>query len=367
MKQSTDTFSLWKVILPVFIGLAVVILMFINDAREEGVAEIMQSIDFTARTIAFLFLAWIFMIGRDFGLSLRFRELTDRQLRWGQAFKVAFMCEFTSCITPSSVGGSSMGMFYLNGEGVEIGRATTLMFTTLFLDELFFVLACPVFVSLTPVTAMFASAGHTFSQGIEVTFWCVYCGIAIWTFILFMGLLVKPHGISALLSKLFGIRFLRRWQPKVIALGNNMVATSHSLKSKPIGFWLKTFGATTMSWTSRFLVVNALFLAFVPTALCDQWIILVRQFVVWVVLTISPTPGGSGLSEWLFTEYYGNLIPTAGLALVIAVFWRIISYYIYLIIGVCIMPGWIKKTIRRIKSHSHHITDDKNDNKPTTA
>jgi hypothetical protein len=129
-----------------------------------------------------------------------------------------------------------------------------------------------------------------------------------------------------------------------------MVATSKELKSRPFGFWLEVFGGTALSWTSRYLVVNALFLAFLPQ--CDpyQWIILARQFVIWVVLMVSPTPGGSGLSEWLFSEYYGDIVPTVGMALVLAICWRIISYYIYLAIGASIVPSWLKNTLEKIKT-----------------
>ena len=112
----------------------------------------------------------------------------------------------------------------------------------------------------------------------------------------------------------------------------------------------QVFGGTALSWTSRYLVVNALFLAFLPQ--CDpyQWIILARQFVIWVVLMVSPTPGGSGLSEWLFSEYYGDIVPTVGMALVLAICWRIISYYIYLAIGASIVPSWLKNTLEKIKT-----------------
>ena len=65
---------------------------------------------------------------------------------------------------------------------------------------------------------------------------------------------------------------------------------------------------------------------------------------------ISPTPGGSGLSEYIFTEYYSDLVPFAGVALVIAFFWRIISYYVYLIIGAFIVPGWLKDWNKNVPS-----------------
>ena len=68
-----------------------------------------------------------------------------------------------------------------------------------------------------------------------------------------------------------------------------------------------------------------------------------RQFVVWVVLMVSPTPGESGISEWMFTEYYGDLIGSAGIAVVLALIWRLITYYIYLVLGVILMPGYFSK------------------------
>lgn len=144
-------------------------------------------------------------------------------------------------------------------------------------------------------------------------------------------------------------RIFRKWSSKMSDLGDNMVATSKELQTKPFRFWLEVFGGTALSWMSRYLVVNALFLGFLPEDDPYQWTIFARQFVLWVVLMVSPTPGGSGLSEWLFSHYYGDLVATAGMALILAIFWRIISYYVYLVIGAIIVPGWLDKSIVRLK------------------
>lgn len=342
------------------IGLGVVVWMFVNDARKEDLGQAIRYIHFDARAILCILLAWGFMLGRDFGLTWRFRALTDKRLRWSQAWRVDMLCEFTSCITPSAVGGSSLGMVFLNREGIEFGRATTLMITTLFLDELFFVVSCPIVIALTPAGEIFQSGSAGFSQGIKLTFWLVYSGIVVWTAILFTGIILKPRVFNKTIVKIFSVRFLRRWQPKVASLADNMQATSIELKSKPFRFWIEVFGATALSWTSRYLVVNALFFGFLPAVDSSQWLILARQFVVWVVLMVSPTPGGSGLSEWLFTEYYGDLIPFGAMALMLAVFWRLVSYYIYLIVGACLVPKWLNDTFSAI--HSKKETKDIPDN-----
>lgn len=355
-------FSLWKVLLPIAIGLSVVVIMLWHDAKKENLEAVWHSINFTPRTWICIILGFMFMFGRDFGLSWRFRALTDDQLRWGQAFKVDFLCEFTSCITPSAVGGSSLGMVFLNSQGIEFGRATTLMITTLFLDELFFVIGCPLVILITG-NEIFASGDASFSHGIKLSFWLVYAGIFIWTLVLFSGIIWRPEWIRGLLRKIFSWRILRRWQNQAVTLGDNMVATSKELRKKPFKFWLEVFGGTALSWTSRYLVVNALFLGFLPQADPWQWVIFAREFVIWVVLMISPTPGGSGLSEWLFSEYYGDIVPTAGLALILAIFWRVISYYVYLGIGAVIVPGWLQQTINRIKSSEHSESDNDKSNK----
>lgn len=339
-----QTFSLiWKIGLPVAIGLGVVVWLF----HKEFNPEVWHSIHFDFHTIFAIILAWLFMLGRDFGLSWRFRALTDRQLSWKQAIKVDVLCEFTSCVTPSAVGGSALGMVYLNREGIEFGRATTLMMTTLFLDELFFVIALPVIMLLVPYKELFGFGHDTFTLGLQTVFWIIYSVIFIWTTILFFGIIVKPHGIHRFLNFIFSFRLLRKWAPKIDTLGQNMEDTGRELRQRNFRWWLETFGATALSWSSRYLVVNALFLGFAPAA--PQFIVFARQFVVWVVLMISPTPGGAGVSEWLFTVYYGDLINSASMALVIALFWRIISYYVYLFAGACIMPSWIRNAVKSDK------------------
>lgn len=63
---------------------------------------------------------------------------------------------------------------------------------------------------------------------------------------------------------------------------------------------------------------------------------------------IAPTPGGSGFAEYIFTRYLGDFIPVsdtavaASIAIALALIWRLISYYPYLILGVFVVPKWLK-------------------------
>ena len=329
------------IILPVIIGAIVIALMFFSEYKDFTLEHVRLSRYFAV----YFLLAWLCMVGRDFGLTWRFRTLTGRNITWGQALRVNMLCEFTSAITPSTVGGSSFGMIYLKGEGLNLGRSTAIMMTTLFLDELFFVVSCPIVMLLIPFEELFTSIDHNFSTTLKITFWIVYSGLFLWTAILFWGIFIKPQVIKSFFNWVFSWKILRRWKSGALEMGDNIVYTSDDLKKRSIFWWIRAFFATALSWISRYSVVIALFLAFGIDA--DLLMVLARQLVVWVVLTVSPTPGGSGLSEWIFAKYYGDMIPVASISLLIALCWRFISYYIYLIIGLCVFPSWLRGWVRR--------------------
>ena len=331
--------TLLKAVVPVVIGVMVTALLFRNEIGTAG----FDDFHFTARALVGCLLAVFFMAGRDFGLTWRFHTIAWPQLSWKRALRVDLMCAFTSAITPSAVGGSAFAIFYLNREGVSLGRASTLTLTTLFLDELFFVIFCPIILLIVPFDELFGSNGHdaVFMDTVQVLFWLVYAGIVIWTTILYIGIIHKPKVVARLIRKLFCIRGLRRWRRGAFETARNMENASADLRNFGRRWWLNVFGATVVSWFSRYLIVNALFWGFAPHA--SGLLVFCRQFVVWVILMISPTPGGSGVSEWLFTEYYGDLMGAGGLALAIAIAWRIVSYYVYLIAGSLLLPTYFGK------------------------
>ncbi len=339
---------MWKVLVPVIIGVGVMVYLFHSDFN----LSVLSEIDFGWRTILGIILAVAFVVGRDFGLTWRFHTIAAPDLSWGRSLRVDLMCAFTSAITPSAVGGSALAIFFLNREGVKVGRATALTLTTLFLDELFFVIFCPIIMLVLPMSDLFGAEAHdaAFMKGVQITFWIVYAGIVVWTAILFIGIILKPQWIKALMVKLFSLRLLRRWLPAIEQTMDNMEATSAWVKGRSLKWWSQVFGATVVSWFSRYAIVNALFWGFVPGA--SMLLVFARQFVVWVILMVSPTPGGSGVSEWMFTEYYGDLIGLPALALTIALVWRLITYYIYLLLGCALMPTYIRTNRQSVDSQS---------------
>jgi uncharacterized protein (TIRG00374 family) len=336
MKQ-TKQFNISKVLIPVGIGSIVIVWLFLEDIKPNAFTGINLSLFSTG----FIFLAFLLMFGRDIGLIWRFRTLSDNKLSWRQALNVHILNEFTSAVTPSAVGGSALVILFLNKEGINIGRSTTIMITNLFLDELFFVIICPVIFLLIPVEGIF-NESTVVATTIGVLFWTIYGILVIWTAILFVILFLRPDLISGLFKIVFRLSFLRRWHSKIELFSESLKFASLEIKKKSYRFWLKLSAITTLSWISRFLVINVLFMAFTP--INNHLVIFGRQIMLWIVMVVSPTPGGSGLTEIAFREYYNDLLLGSGTILLIIVIWRIITYYMYLLAGIIIIPKWFRKS-----------------------
>ena len=335
-----------KIILPVILGLAVVVWFIYRDLNAESLSKLI----FSWKAAFWIMVAWLCMIGRDFGYIIRIRILTDKGLTWRQAFRVIMLWEFTSAITPSTVGGTAVAVVFLHKEGMSVGRSTAVVLATSFLDELYFVIMLPLIILIVGKNALFTTSlqgtGISFLNELAPIAGIGYSIILIWVILVGYGLFFNPMAISKLINQLFCLPILRRWKDSARKAGNDIIESSHELKMKSFSFWIKAFTATFLSWTSRYWVVNAILVAFFPIR--DHFLIFARQLVTWIMMIISPSPGGSGFAELILGRYISDQIPVdpliaGSIALAIAIIWRTLSYYPYLIIGAFIVPGWIEK------------------------
>lgn len=333
-----------KIILPVIIGLAVVGWFIIKEID----TDVLGSLVFSWKAVFWLLIAWFCMICRDLGYIIRIRILSDKDLSWKQAFRVIMLWEFTSAITPSTVGGTAVALVFLHKEGISVGRSTSVVLATSFLDELYFVIMLPLILLLVGKSALFTTAlqgtGISFLNELALFTGIGYSIILIWVLLVGYGLFVNPAGISKIIIKIFSLPLLKRWKESAVSAGNDIVESSHELRKKPYSFWIKAMTATILSWTARYWVVNAIIVAFFT--INDHFLIFARQLVTWIMMIISPSPGGSGFAELILGRYISDQIPVdpaiaGSIALAIAIIWRIISYYPYLVIGAMLVPGWI--------------------------
>ncbi len=336
-----------RAIYPVLIGLVVVGWMLWREFDP----AVFDSVHFSWQMVMWLFVALLCMFGRDLGYIVRIRVLSGGALSWRQAFRVIMLWEFTSAITPSAVGGTSVAILYVHKEGISVGRSSAIVMLTSFLDELYFIVMFPLIVLLAGAGNLFdiASAG-AWGKGLMIFALTGYGLKLAYLLVLSYGLFINPRGLKWLLMKTFKFRPLRRWYRSMNDVGTDIINSSREIRNRTAGFWAKALGSTFLSWSSRYLVANALIVAFF--AVGDQFMLFARQLVMWIIMLVMPTPGGSGFAEVIFSTYCADLIevPTAlqaGAAAMIAFLWRGVTYYPYLIIGAIVFPRWIASKFRK--------------------
>jgi glycosyltransferase 2 family protein len=339
-KKILDFFRVRRIMVPVVLGLGVATFLLVRSFDITAFREV----NWTPQSYFYIFMSLVMMVIRDAAYMYRLRVLTDGQISWRRSFEVIMLWEFASAVTPSIIGGSAIAIFIINREGVSMGRTTAIVLVTAFLDELFYILMVPLIIAWVGPAQLFISEGEYVLMdarfGTQGIFIIGYVFILILTTIIIYGIFVNPRGLKWILLNIFRIPFLRRWRTRAAETGNEIIITSSEMKGKPFMFWVKAFGGTFFSWTARFWVVNMLIMAFVPVA--DHFLIYGRQLVMWVILLISPTPGGSGVAEIVFSGFLGEFIPD-GLTPAMGLMWRLVSYYPYLFIGAIILPHWLKR------------------------
>lgn len=339
-----------RILIPILIGLAVVGWFIVKEID----TDVLKTLNFNWRSVFWLIIAWGFMIGRDLGYIIRIRILSEKDLTWRQAFRVIMLWEFTSAITPSTVGGTAVAVVFIHKEGISVGRSTSIVLATSFLDELYFVIMFPVILLIVGGDILFTTSaqgtGGALLNNLLIVAIVGYSIILAWVLLVGYGLFVDPIKIKKTIVYFFKLPLLRRWKDSAVKAGDDIVESSLELKRQPFVFWLKAFTATFLSWTSRYWVVNAILVAFF--VIDEHFLIFARQLVTWIMMIISPTPGGSGFAEIILGQYISDTIPGSpeyakSIALAIAILWRVFSYYPYLIVGASIVPGWIQRNFAK--------------------
>lgn len=330
-----------KIILPMLVSLGAVVYLFASndDLKWDDIVRNVQNANPWG-----LVLALVALLARDAGYMYRIRELTSKQLSWMSSFYVVILWEFSSAITPSVVGGTAVAIFILNREGLSFGKSIAYAWLTAVLDNLFFVFASLFVIIFLPESFPNLKMGMIGSDTeVPVRFIFIVSAalIFIHTSIMGLGLFLAPRYIKLLLVRLTSLSFLRRWRHGAIESGNEMIIASKELQGMTFKYWVKAILSTIFIWSARYLIVNFLIMSFFNLNLNDHLLVFGRHVIMWIAMLISITPGGSGLAEYFFPKFFGDFAGNFSLA--VGVFWRLLTYYGYLLLGAIFLPRWLSR------------------------
>lgn len=280
-------------------------------------------------------------------LSIMSKQLT-KKWHFGVCLRTAIVGHYYNSVTPLAVGGQPFEIYHLSKHGISGGPATALPVATYFLNQ--FGYGILGIISLIVVGTNSFGIRELFENSIVVSTTVLTLAIIGVVFTMIMPILIIlflmfprfcakiVHFVMYLGGKLRLVKSPKETTYKVL---KTIVLNTRCLKkiaSNPIVFlstFIISFGEAIANSSMAFFVLK--FFGFslgegVPFV--SEWALTVLVCVILNnAVSFVPTPGNAGASELSFYALF-QLKLMSGLAFPAMLTWRIISYYMYLIIGV---------------------------------
>lgn len=335
-----------RIFLPLAIGLgAIGYLVWKQFDLEE-----FSSIEWTYRALFWMMGAVALAVLRHASYAYRLRLLSGNFFSWRKSIELIFIWEFSSAVSPTSLGGSAVAFFILAQEKLTAARTATIVLYTIVLDSIFL-------LGTLPMLFLFFGAGIMRPGAVgylDVGAWGAYFLFAYslmfaYSLVFYYGLFVNPAQIGRFLNAVTRFRLFHRFKRQAAELGAGMQIASEELSRQGKPFHLKALAATALAWIPRFALLNFLIIAFIPEIplnLISQFGLYARLETMFFIIAFSPTPGGAGLIELLFNGFLTDYVTNPTVSTTIATLWRLISYWVYVLAGALIIPNWIQGILR---------------------
>lgn len=348
LPSGTPTISLRGLILPLALGLGVLGIIAWYTWDEGAFTQFIQAVNpwimlgAAAMTLArVVFGGWrISFISRH---SLNFKAGIRCQLMW----------DFASNISPSVVGGAPLTAYYISRESrvtsmetkvsrkgpIPIGDASAIMTYVMLLDQVWFALSVPVILAASLYMDVIPDSVGRLGLWTAMIY---FVGLMAYAGVFAYATLFRPELLSKLASGLFSLPFLRRFRGGVLGEMEQFIARAGVLRKQKKDFFLRGFALTTGTWLARYFLAVLVIMSFVPDV--DALLLIMRSIAQTISSLIMPTPGGAGGIEGLYALFFGDLLPSASLILPSLITWRILGYYVFLVVGVTISTRHLQRT-----------------------
>lgn len=272
--------------------------------------------------------------------AARIRFLAEQKLSWIGAFRTMLAWDFTSAVTPSTIGGAPMATYAMSKEGIRLGESTAIVLFGVLLDQIWFAMAIPILLIAGIFYEVVPPDIGLIGEGAMLL---LYLGLLSYAGLLAYGVLVNPSAIKQIVKAIFRLPFLKRYSQKINEEAENLESYAEEMRKKPFSFVLKAYGLTVLTWLTRISLATIVVLSMLPA---DPVLSSFRSLAMNLTFLIVPTPGGSGGVEFLFVVFQGPLMRDDPAFIGLAVFaWRIISYYISIGFGMMATSWYIRSSV----------------------
>ncbi|MEG2159052.1 MAG: lysylphosphatidylglycerol synthase transmembrane domain-containing protein, partial [Clostridia bacterium] len=342
-KSKKNIFSILFLLASIVIIVILAIVEFSGDNNEYSFADVMSM---WGRNWKYLVLA-VAVLGAMLLLDgLRNAILlkgATGQWKYKLMLKTSILGRYFDSITPAAFGGQPYQVYYLHKNKVSAGVSTSLPIVSFFMQQLAFLVLA--------ITAFIVRPNAVDTVWLKVVayvgaFFMVAIPISIIVFAFFPVFTKKiVHGCIKFLSKIKLIKNKEATQQKF-----DNYAEDYCRSIKTLGGHVKTLILTfIVSILSQLACFSIAYFVVRACGSNDSYIDVVSKMLYVVsAVALIPTPGTSGASEATFYLVFSSL--KGGFLFYGMVLWRVISFYLPIVIGIGVYANNTLKEKRYIKN-----------------
>lgn len=356
----------WKLC---FLGLNIILifLVFYNFASDQGGVHplselfaghpkwiyLIVAVGFHFLTVLFNTLKYFILIKHHTG-----------KFRFWFSLKVATIGRYYDLVTPLGSGGQPFEIYYMRKHGYEGDKATSMPLAKYMVWQISFFLLCLIILILK-------SADYVTSPLVLI---CAWVGLSIvlliFLFVFFVSVTNKfgASVVVAVLKLLYKLKIIKNYRKTLLKVLKFVKSYQYNIKSlfnSPLVV-LGEIIVTILGIISNALIAYFIYLTFAETPDVGWWEIVCMTCICELASSFIPLPGGSGAQELSFNALLGSLFPIGSFFWGV-LFWRILTYYIYIMEGVILLiAGFIRSRINKHdlpqKGLSIKVSDDSKEN-----
>lgn len=210
-QEVLKSIRLSRIVIPVLIGIGVVIYLLVKSFNPEE----FKDIDWNNYLLFWVCASFILLVIRHLSYAARLYILSEGEFTWLKCIQLIFIWEFSSAVSPTSVGGSAVALFVLSQEKLSTAKTTAIVIYTVVLDTFFFISTLSILFLIFGYD-MIQPGATKFGElkALGKTAFIAYPAMFAYGFLFFYGLFFKPIAIKRFLVAFTKIKWLQRFRKR---------------------------------------------------------------------------------------------------------------------------------------------------------
>ena len=285
-------------------------------------------------------------------------KATTNKFALGTGIKVALLGKFYDNITPLASGGQPMQIYYLHKKGFSGGVSSAVVLIKYFVN-MFCWLLCALLLMACNIGVLSQIADQTWAQVIKIVGWIgLALNLLLPTMIVLFAVLPRfanacTSGLVGLGTKIKIVKDKDKTMGKALNTVNDFRSSIAIMSKKPLNFLALIalcFAEVLLTFAFPYCILRM----FSAIGAEQGFGMLIQVMALYAFVqqsvAIIPTPGNSGAMEKVIME---ALSAVAGGAVLMwsVLTWRMVVYYIYIVIGICLtLYEMFRKIYRKNKA-----------------